>query len=69
LEAGQHLLITDAEDSLSCEREEQRGWGVGRYVTDSEYDDGPLVFRDSPNTDTDTLLSLVRAVLLPPKDR
>jgi len=69
LEAGQHLLITDAEDSLSWEREEQRGWGVGRYVTDSEYDDGPLVFLDSTNTDTDTLLSLVRAVLLPPKDR
>jgi len=71
LEAGQHLLITDAEDSLSWDRGEQRGWGVGRYVTDSEYDDGPLVFCDSTNTDTDTdtLLSLVRAVLLPPKDR
>ncbi len=67
LEAGQHLLITDAEDSLSWERGEQRGWGVGRYVTDSEYDDGPLVFCDSPNTDTDTLLRLVRAVLLPPR--
>ena len=26
LEAGQHLLITDAEDSLSWDRDEQRGW-------------------------------------------
>jgi len=69
LESGQHLLITDAEDSLSWEREEQRGWAVGRYATDSEYDDGPLAFADSLDTDTDTLLGLVREVLVPPRRR
>jgi len=63
LEAGQHLLITDAEDSLSWERGEQRGWGVGRYVTDSEYDDGPLAFADSDDRSTEALLGLVREVL------
>jgi len=65
LDNGQHLLITDAEDSLSWERAEQRGWGVGRYVTDSEYDDGPLAFGDSEDTGSNTLLRLVREVLVP----
>jgi len=63
LETGQHLLITDAEDSLSWVRGVERGWGVGRYVTDSEYDDGPLMFCDSANTDTGTPLAVAsRAV-------
>jgi len=48
LDNGQHLLITDAEDSLSRERAEQRGWGVGRYVTDSEYDDAALLDEELP---------------------
>ncbi len=38
---------------------------MGRYVTDSEYDDGPLAFADSPDTDSNTLLKLVREVLVP----
>jgi len=68
LEGGQHLLITDAEDSLSWEREEQRGWAVGRYVTDSEYDDGPLAFGDTEDRSVEALLVLVREVLgLPPR--
>ena len=68
LEDGQHLLITDAEDSLSWEREEQRGWAVGRYVTDSEYDDGPLAFGDTEDRSVEALLVLVREVLgLPPR--
>jgi hypothetical protein len=65
LEAGQHLLITDAEDSLSWEREEQRGWGVGRYVADSEYDDGPLAFGDSEDSSIESLFALIREVLEP----
>ncbi len=69
LENGQHLLITDAEDALSWDRDEHRGWGVGRYVTDSEYDDGPLAFADSADSDTDTLLKLVAEVLLPQRKR
>lgn len=31
LDGGHTLLITDAEDSLSWEREEHQGWGVGLY--------------------------------------
>ncbi len=69
LEAGQHLLITDAEDSLSWERGEQRGWGVGRYITDSEYDDGPLAFGDSDDRSIEALLLLVREVLSVPTRR
>jgi len=68
LEGGQHLLITDAEDSLSWERGEQRGWGVGRYITDSEYDDGPLAFGDTEDRSIEALLVLVRGVLvIPPR--
>ena len=63
LDNGQHLLITDAEDSLSWERAEQRGWGVGRYVTDSEYDDGPLAFGDTADRSIEALCELVREVL------
>lgn len=72
LETGQHLLISDAEDSLSWDRDEQRGWGVGRYVTDSEYDDGPLAFVDSGDdgdTSIETLLALVWDVLGAPPRR
>jgi len=72
LEAGQHLLITDAKDSLSWDRGEQRGWGVGRYITDSEYDDGPLAFADnagSGDASIETLLGLVRDVLRDPDRR
>jgi len=65
LEAGQHLLITDAEDSLSWDRGEQRGWGVGRYVTDSEYDDGPVAFDSTDDTTVTALLGVVRSVLTP----
>ncbi len=65
LEAGQHLLITDAEDSLSWDRGEQRGWGVGRYVTDSEYDDGPVAFDSTDDTTATALLAVVRSVLTP----
>jgi len=63
LEGGQHLLITDAEDSLSWERGEQRGWGVGRYITDSEYDDGPLAFGETADCSIEALLALVAEVL------
>ena len=67
LENGQHLLITDAGDSLSWERGEQRGWGVGRYVTDSEYDDGPLAFAESADRSIEALFVLVREVLGVPR--
>lgn len=63
LETGRELLITDAEDSLSWARAEQRGWGVGLY-TDIEQTDGALRFECSEDTSTHALLSLIDTVLL-----
>lgn len=67
LETGQHLLITDAEDALSSDRDRQRGWGVGLYRAGSEYDDGPLRFESTEDdaTDVPALLGAIRAVLRP----
>jgi hypothetical protein len=69
LETGQHLLITDAEDSLSWNRDHQRGWGVGLYSNESEYDDGPLAFGDSDDCSIETLLVLAGEVLGVPTRR
>ncbi len=66
LETGAHLLLTDAEDSLSWDRAAQRGWGVGLYAGASEGDDGPVRFaEDETSTSVHTLLRLVREVLSP----
>jgi len=66
LETGQYLLVTDAGDSLSWNREAQHGWGVGLYRSGSEGDDGPGRFEeDEDSTSIDTLLQLVREVLAP----
>lgn len=62
LEGGRVLLITDAEDSLSWYREEQRGWGVGLYATD-DASDGPLRFASSAESSIDALLQLLTDVL------
>jgi len=68
LETGHHLLITNADDSLSWNRDEQRGWGVGLYRPDSEYDDGPVVFEcmESHEVAAADLLGVVRGVLASP---
>lgn len=63
LEGGWALLITDAEDSLSWERTTQRGWGVGLFAPDEQYMVAPQAFGETPETDTETLLSLVPEVL------
>jgi len=34
-EAGRHLLITDAQDSLAWSRDAQQGWAVGAYRDDT----------------------------------
>jgi len=34
-EAGRHLLITDAQDSLVWSRDAQQGWAVGAYRDDA----------------------------------
>ena len=66
LGTGRYLLITDAGDSLSWNREDQVGWGVGLYRPGSEGDDGPERFaEDEDSTTTDTLPRLVREVLSP----
>ena len=63
LEDGRTLLITDAEDCLTWQRGDHRGWGVGLYPPDSEYDSGPLAFENEEDGSLSTLLPLVRRVL------
>ncbi|NNH21869.1 hypothetical protein [Pseudokineococcus marinus] len=60
---GRTLLVTDEEDSLSWNREEHRGWGVGIYREGTEYDDGPLAFESTDDGAPAALLPLVRAVI------
>lgn len=63
LEGGRVLLITDAHDSLSWERAEQQGWGVGLYGSD-DASDGPLRFASSEDSSIKALLNLLPVVLL-----
>lgn len=63
LETGQHLLITDAHDTLPWDRSEHAGWGVGLYPRDDEYTGGHLACADTEASDVLTLLGLVRQVL------
>lgn len=65
LDNGAHLLVSNCDDSLSWDRDQQQGWGVGLYRRGSEGDDGPMRWAESEETDTTTLLSLVRQVLSP----
>ncbi|WP_298991832.1 hypothetical protein [uncultured Pseudokineococcus sp.] len=63
LDNGQTLLITDAEDTLSWDRDTHQGWSVGRYPRHSEYDDGPLAFETTEDGSLSALLPLVHTVL------
>lgn len=63
LEAGYTLLITDAEDTLSWDRQDHKGWGVGLYRPDSEYDDGPLAFESVEDGSLAVLLPAIYEVL------
>ena len=63
LDSGQTLLVTDAEDALSWDREEHQGWGVGLYAPASAYDDGALAFDSTPDGSVSALLPLVGEVL------
>ncbi len=50
LDGGHTLLITDAEDSLSWDREEHQSWGVGLYPPDPANTDGErLAFDSTPD--------------------
>ncbi len=64
LDGGYTLLVTDAEDSLSWEREEHAGWGVGLYPPDQANTDGDcLAFDSTDDGEPAALVPLVRAVL------
>lgn len=64
LDGGHTLLITDAEDSLSWDREEHRGWGVGLYPPDQANTDGEcLAFDSTEDGSPEVLLSLLGQVL------
>lgn len=63
LDGGSTLLITDAEDSLSWDRDQHRGWGVGLYPPASAYDAGPSVFDSTDDGGVPAVLDLVRSVL------
>lgn len=64
LDSGHTLLITDAEDTLSWDREEHRGWGVGLYPPDQANMDGEcLVFDSTDDGSPQALVPLVEQVL------
>lgn len=64
LDGGHTLLITDADDTLSWDRSEHRGWGVGLYPPDHANTDGEcLAFDSTEQGDAKALLPLVHAVL------
>lgn len=64
LDGGYTLLITDAEDSLSWDRDEHRGWGVGLYPPDQANSDGEcLLFESDDDGSPEALLPLVGLVL------
>jgi hypothetical protein len=63
LDGGATLLITDADDTLSWERSDHRGWGVGLYPPDEDHSDGALAFEESEDGDTAALLPLIEHVL------
>jgi hypothetical protein len=63
LETGHTLLITDSEDTLSWDRAEHRGWGVGLYQANGEHDDGPLVFDSTQDGSLRGLLPVIHNVL------
>lgn len=60
LDGGHTLLITDAEDTLSWDRSEHRGWGVGLYPPDQANTDGECLEFDS--TEDGSLTALVPLV-------
>ncbi len=61
---GHTLLITDAQDSLSWDRKEHQGWGVGLYPPDQANTDGEcLAFDSTDDGSPEALVPLARSVL------
>lgn len=71
LETGRTLLITDADDTLSWDRAEQHGWGVGLYEVDGaeDADNGALAYAETESTSNDALFRLIDDVLMRPGPR
>ena len=64
LDSGHTLLVTDADDTLSWDRSEHSGWGVGLYPPDQANTDGECLAFDSTGDGTvGALLPLVNRVL------
>ena len=64
LDGGHTLLITDEQDSLSWDRAEHQGWGVGLYPPDQANTDGEcLAFDSTDDGSLEALVPLARAVL------
>jgi hypothetical protein len=65
LDNGQHLLVTDGDDTLAWDRDRHAGWGVGLYPRDDDeaYDEGHLAYGSTSRSDSAALLDLVRQVL------
>jgi len=61
-EAGRHLLITDAQDSLVWSRAAQQGWAVGAYRDDAAEEPESLHTTTNDST-TPALLTLVQHTL------
>lgn len=65
---GRYLLICDAEDTLSWDREEHTGWSVGLYRPDDcvppgDWTGEPVSFVQSADGSLGALLPLIRRVL------
>ena len=64
LDGGHTLLITDAEESLSWDRQEHHGWGVGLYPPDHANEGGDcLLFESDENGAPATLVPLIHRLL------
>lgn len=61
LEAGYHLLITDAEDTLSWARADHAGWWAGLYT--NVEGDGPIRWDQTEDGGLSALLPLIDLVL------
>lgn len=63
LEGGYHLLVTDAEDTLSWDRDAHQGWYVGLYPPENHNSSEPIAYLQDSDGGTDKLLDLIQTVL------
>lgn len=63
LEDGCIVLVTDADDTLSWQRANQQGWGVGLYPPPEDDDSEALDYLTTPDGDLRSLLVQLARVL------